>query len=252
MSIREQVAAALGVSSKIHDDDFLYRWHVDGQRGDVDKASTTYFSLGNYSANLLKSDVIPEARRILERRGIEWKPRTMLDFASGYGCVARHLPKVFPDWRISVCDIHPQAIEFCTKEFEVNGFVSRTDPTDFNSGLTFDFVFALSFFSHIPQHNVLPWLQWLRAQLDANGVLAFTANGDHMPKIAGVTMNLDEEGCAFIPQSEQKDLDGNDYGLALSHYRFMLRQLEAAGLELLVFRQALWWNIQDLYVCVAR
>lgn len=248
----EQVAQSLGVSANIHAEDFLLKFNVDRAGGDADKGAAIYLQLGKYSADLLRTDVVEEAKRIQQRRNITWEPRAILDFASGYGCVARHLPKTFPDSSIEVCDIHPQAVDFCAREFGIGGFVSRADPKDFNTVRKHDFVFALSFFSHMPKRSFLPWLSWLRQQITEGGIVAFTARGDAATIISGVAIPKDSDEFGFIAKSEQGDLDGNQYGLALSPYPFVLRQLEAASLQLLFFRQCVWWRTQDLYVCTAK
>ena len=53
-----------------------------------------YFQLGRYSADLTKP-MITEVQKVYEVTKLDWAPSRVLDFASGYGCTARHMRHVF-------------------------------------------------------------------------------------------------------------------------------------------------------------
>jgi len=55
--------------------------------------------------------------------------------------------------------------------------VSRHVPEDLALGRTFDVVFALSFFSHVPEATFGRWLRALFAGVSEGGILIFTTHG---------------------------------------------------------------------------
>jgi methylase of polypeptide subunit release factors len=72
----------------------------------------------------------------------------MLEFASGYGCVTRHLPRTLPDVSIVASDIHPQANEFIRQKIGVNSIQSAAVPEEFPKYLSM-MSFLRSLFSRI-------------------------------------------------------------------------------------------------------
>jgi hypothetical protein len=60
---------------------------------------------------------------------------------------------------------------------------------------------------------------------------------------------IPENGFWFIPNSEQDDLDGAEYGSAISTPEFVIRELfHQVRAPLAEFRSSYWWGHQDLYV----
>src|SRR5882672_2185877 len=101
-SVKDKLAGALTVSDAaierllvdsatplIHEDDFIYRFLAD-HPSHKNSARSFYFENGRKSAELLKSlidcdtAICPGAKF------------SLLEFASGYGCVTRHLHFVLP------------------------------------------------------------------------------------------------------------------------------------------------------------
>lgn len=92
-----------GVSPDIHPDDHIFRFlceHPDIR----ERAHSEYFSSGRECALKLR-------RLIEEHRGAPSNLR-LLEFASGYGRVTRHMATVLPEAIATACDIHPQAVRF--------------------------------------------------------------------------------------------------------------------------------------------
>ena len=85
-------------------------------------------------------------------------PFKLLEFASGYGCVTRHIKKN-PDYDVVSCDIHPQAVDFLRSRIDVKAIQSMHVPEEFAPVDKFDVVFALSFFSHMPKSSFGRWLR---------------------------------------------------------------------------------------------
>jgi hypothetical protein len=173
---------------------------------------------------------------------------SLLEFASGYGCVTRHLKGALPAVSLTSCDIHPAAVQFITEELGTAAVVSHRVPEQLALPQRYDVVFALSFYSHMPRET---WGRWIRAHLSAltdTGILIFTTHGLlSAPHLGGPSVPAD--GFWFRADSEQKDLPVADYGLSLVTREFVERELQkVAGAPVDLFRQGFWWEHQDLYV----
>jgi SAM-dependent methyltransferase len=238
----ERYAAEFGVKPDIHLDDHIFRFLIENQSFDcIDSAVRYYFQDALKSSRNLKS-IIDELQ--LRPSSGELK---QLEFASGYGCVTRHLKKEIPELRSIACDIHDNAIAFLRENLGVEAILSCRDPKDFKEG-PFDLVFALSFFSHMPART---WGNWVRALFDTvskGGALIFTTQGLKSAKWFG-NPAIPANGFWFRPDSEQKDLDVADYGQTIVTESFVRAKLrECLGKEPDIFREGFWWEHQDLYV----
>jgi len=84
--LNRDAAAATGVVAAIHPQDFIYWFCCKHPRHTLESAISYYFSDGAHSAEKLDGIV----RELGFERG---QPIKLLEFASGYGCVTRHLKK---------------------------------------------------------------------------------------------------------------------------------------------------------------
>ena len=113
-------------------------------------------------------------------------------------------------------------------------------------------MFALSFFSHMPDATFAAWLERLFSTVEPCGILVFTTHGAislRNMKAGGLEANFNENGFYWNAQSDQRDLNSTDYGtsaVTLSYVQRALHSLPEA--ELIRFQQAFWWGHQDLYV----
>src|SRR5690606_26332661 len=99
----------------------------------------------------------------------------VLEFASGYGCVSRHLSG---GCDLTCCDIHPAAHDFVSGALGLESVLSSSVPESLQLPGRYDVVFALSFFSHMP---ITTWQRWLARLADAvepGGLLVFTTQGE--------------------------------------------------------------------------
>jgi SAM-dependent methyltransferase len=206
------------------------------------KAVEHYFLNGRVSATNIRELVSSRLRR-------QPAPLEFLDFASGYGCVARHIRNVFPGVNVTAMDIHEKAFWFNQTNLKVKAALSSTDPADASAPAQFDVVFALSFFSHMPRKTQLPWLARLSEFVKPGGIFIFTTHGEtshknHMPHIA-----VGYDGYGFISESEQFDLSTDNYGHAVTYKSFMLPLIEKLdSMSLVELREGFWWTHQDTYV----
>jgi SAM-dependent methyltransferase len=222
----------------IHPDDHLFRFlceHPDIR----ERAHSEYFSSGRECALKLR-------RLIEEHRGAPSNLR-LLEFASGYGRVTRHMAAVLPEAITTACDIHPQAVRFLTG-LGLEAVGSSSVPERFHLGRQFDVVFALSFFSHLPR---MTWTRWLRRLVDhvnIGGLMIFTTHGERSRNLAWPESPTSNK-FLFSPVSEQIDLPGEEYGRSLTPFAFVYAKIAALGdMRLVRFQEAGWFGHQDIYV----
>lgn len=228
----------------VHPDDFIFKFLIGHPNWtDPKDAIGYYFSDGRSSAlklrEILSSDL-----------GIDLgMPHSMLEFASGYGCVTRHLPKILPDVSIVASDIHPQANEFIRQKIGVNSIQSKSVPEEFPKAGPYDVVFALSFFSHMPKKTWTRWLKLLSDRLNINGHLIFTTHGLMTVRHLMTNLRFDEDGFFFQEASEHDDLIKAEYGTTVTTPSFVHRAVELLdNCQLRVFKRGFWWGHQDLWV----
>lgn len=241
--LAEKYAAHTGVLPDIHLDDFIFRFLIENPSFDsLESAVRYYFFDGRESAHklfdLLGSLGFSEAEGRL----------SILEFASGYGCVSRHLKTRIGSEALLTCDIHEQAVSFIRERMGLDAMLSSSRPADFRCDRSFDVVFALSFFSHMPRATWSDWLSALYATVERRGVLLFTTQGRMSAKYFG-DPDVSEDGFWFLADSEQKDLDVAEYGQTIVTEEFVRKELLATiGREPELFREGYWWGHQDLYV----
>ena len=222
--------------NNIHPNDFLIAYSVNNI-DDINDAVNSYLSDGKDSADMLKklcSEHLTDARL----------PISLLEFASGYGRVTRNLDKSFFD--VTACDIHSEAVKFIKKKFKTKALLSTTNPNDFNLKHTYDVVFALSFFSHMPDRTFGSWLKALYKHVKPGGAFVFTTHGRLANEQQNWTLN---DGYAFEPVSEQADLDYSEYGITITERSYVEKTCERfLSVKPSLFIEGFWWNTQDLYI----
>lgn len=243
----EAEAAKFGVPPQIHTDDFIYQWLLDvpwGGEPDRNKARARvaeyYFADGDQSARRL-DDLIRQHHPAASRK------LSLLEFASGYGRVSRHLRAMDDRYDVVACDIHPNAVAFLRDQIGVNAVSSCTDPRDFDAQGKFDVVFALSFFTHMPHRTFAAWIKALLAALADDGLLIFTTHGRIVYEGQSCPA-LEPEGYWFAAGSEQQDISTDEYGVSITTPFYVMEQIaHCPHAAVVLFREALWWE-QDLFL----
>jgi 2-polyprenyl-3-methyl-5-hydroxy-6-metoxy-1,4-benzoquinol methylase len=239
----QKYANSTNSSGEIHPEDNIFHF-VMNHPGFIEKESAVkyYFENGLNSVELLKGLISDVCR--LDLNNI-----SLLEFASGHGCLTRHLSKIIHAKSITSCDIHEEAIEFLHRNFKVNVLLSQTNPDDLLVSNKFDVVFALSFFSHLPKRTFKSWMQKLFSMVADDGFLIFTTHGLISIKEHMIDIKLDNEGFFFSGHSEQGDLKTSDYGMTVSLPEFVLKMsFSIPNCDLYNFQSGYWWKHQDLYV----
>jgi hypothetical protein len=120
--IAAKLPAARGIQSAIHPDDFIFRCLLKPEAAVAEYLRNGLESAGKLSA--LLSEYLPKQKV------------SLLEFASGYGCVTRHIAKVMPDVDLICCDIHEAAISFIREELGAAAVISHSVPEKLDLGRT--------------------------------------------------------------------------------------------------------------------
>ena len=149
------------VSGEIPDNDYIF-WAVHDELHGARDPILEYFEGG----------VAERLRNVVEPH-IPLDSIDMLDFAAGYSRVARHIPVVWPQARVTVSDVHEEAVAFARK-IGFQAVRSTWEPEYFSLDERFDLIVAISFFTHMPEHVWARWLNALARHLKPGGMLLFT------------------------------------------------------------------------------
>jgi hypothetical protein len=216
----------------VHRDDLIFQFIITHPSfPDSASAVTYYFKDGANSSRKLAA--------LFDELDIR-TDASLLEFASGYGCVTRHLKSALPSLAVTACDIHPEAVWFIRNELGTPAILSHRVPERLSLPQRYAVVFALSFYSHMPRET---WGRWIRAHLSAlteAGILIFTTHGALSAPHLG-NPEIPADGFWFRAQSEQRDLPVEDYGLTLVTREFVEREIdEVAGASGALNEQGFW------------
>ena len=113
---------------------------------------------------------------------------TILDFGCGCGRTLIPLSQLVPTERVYGSDIDGEAIHWLKThhpsfgDLDVNGIRPPTKYADD----TFDFIYVISVFTHLPEDMQLAWLEELHRIMKPGGVGVFTTHGEmHYSKLQG-------------------------------------------------------------------
>jgi 2-polyprenyl-3-methyl-5-hydroxy-6-metoxy-1,4-benzoquinol methylase len=238
-------ANSYNVASAIHFDDLIFAaLHTVAPNKDLDVVVDTYFASGRVSAERVRDIAsLYYAERPRDR------PPKILDFASGYGCVSRHLRNVMPSAEVMACDIHPAACDFHRQHLGIDAKQSVFEPERLAAQPEFDIVIAISFFSHLPKRSFVPWLRKLGEFVRPNGILIFTTHGVEVHRASMSKAKVGRDGYGSIEDSEQFDIPLEHYVHSITYPKFVYGAIEQVPeMELRMQFWSLWWLAQDAYV----
>lgn len=239
-----QMAHNYNVNASIHLEDHIFQFLVTNPVFPSKKeAIDYYFKDGRKSAETLL-DLITSFSSPIDN------PIQLLEFASGYGCITRHLLKLQTNLSITTCDIHEEAITFIESTLNTASILSHPEPEQVKlASSTYDIVFCLSFFSHMPDTTWFRWLQTLYNAVSPGGLFIFTTHGYQSKKYFGFP-DLNEQGYWFLPSSEQLDLDVHQYGQTIVSPSYVCDKIKLLSYNPIIkkYTEGFWWEHQDLWV----
>jgi SAM-dependent methyltransferase len=142
--------------------------------------SLVYLVAGHFNVEWYYSSGVAHAallRDVLARNGFDLREfDSLLDFGCGCGRVIRHYRGELPNLHGS--DYNPRLVEWCRHAlpFAAFGTNRRSPPLDYGDR-QFDFVYAISVFTHLTESLQHSWMRELERILAPNGVLAITTKG---------------------------------------------------------------------------
>jgi len=243
IQLAKELGSRFRVSAEIHAEDLLFKFFTSMTPGE--QSIVRYFESGHGDAN----QIYHTARSLVP----ETKDPRVLDFAAGFGRVSRHFSAIMPTARLSASDIHQAAVEFLRGVLAIDAI--KSDGVPRKSSLPkdeFDFIFSLSFFSHMPDYRFLDWLRLLLSALKPNGYLLFTTHGDatmrQYPQLAA--LYDPEKGCGYGVGlgTDQTDIEGENYGTAITDFNYVAGKIKQLPARMVTFRSAGWWGHQDEWI----
>jgi SAM-dependent methyltransferase len=207
-------------------------------------ALESYFHGGHQNAaqvTQLVARLFPKVERI-----------RILEFASGYGRVTRHLRMQLPKHDLAASDIHSAACEFIREKIGVETHRSHTEPERLEVGAGYDLIVVLSLFSHLPPQTFGRWLTALYGKLRVGGYLVVTANGPAaMERFQILAKGYSPgHGFGYRSLSDQGDLDPKDYGtmvVSLQHFAKTVAETIPTA-RIASFASGVWFDSQDDWV----
>lgn len=216
--IQDQVKSPQTFNSVISDQDEMYLFALANQ-GNSERACLRYYFNGR---RILDAVLQVVNCHFSDLTAIS----SVLDFASGYGRFIRFLTQEIPPEKIWISDIYAEAVQFQTEQFGVGGIVSTTYPEDYPISQQFDCILACSFFSHLPETTFFSWMQKLYSLLSPQGILLFSV---HDRALLPEHLMIAPSELLFIPDSESRTLDVNEYGTTYVGEEFVKNVLQTVS-----------------------
>lgn len=184
-------------------------------------------------------------------------PLEILDFACGFGRVARHLRAGFPDARITFTDAMESATAFCAETFGGESLPIRKDFAGYSPARKFDLIWVGSLFTHLPEGKSAELIGLLLQNLSGGGVIVFTSHGRFVQERrnsgkwpynidAGqydrMIQDKENSGYGFVGYG-----DSEAYGISLVSLGWWERTINSvAKSEVVLLRERGWDRHQDV------
>lgn len=167
---------------------------------------------------------------VLAKAGVALhKCESVLDFGCGCGRVIRHLRHLPAE--LHGCDTNPVAVDWCDENLPFGRFAVNAleSPLEYDAA-SFDLVYALSVFTHLPRDLQSWWMGELRRVLKPGGVLVVSLHGDAMLGHLNRAERADYRAGRLVVRAGE--LAGTNHCAAF-HPPAFVRGVLAAGFEVL-------------------
>ena len=177
------------------------------------------------------------------------RPKRILDFGCGHGCVARMLDAHFTSATVVGQDINPDWMEWCKTVLGIETVVSEDRISDVKLPRDeYDLIWAGSVFSHISEAATIHLLEEMKAALTDDGLIVFSTAGQIMRNgykpgmikflfdedIAAMARDFDAGEYAFVKYNAG---DYKDWGHSLFSASWLFAQAGKMGLNVLGFSE---------------
>jgi SAM-dependent methyltransferase len=186
-----------------------------------------------YESGATHADLLQE---ILRTNGYDMAAfRALLDFGCGCGRVTRHW-HALDGVEVHGSDANTQLISWCREALRFARFDRNLEgpPLPYDDE-TFDFVYAISVFTHLTEELQHAWMRELRRVLAPNGVLAITTKGvSRLEPLDADARTRFEQGHLIVRDARYS---GRNLCAAFHPERYV-REVLAAKLDVVDFRPA--------------
>lgn len=193
-------------------------------------------------------------RRAQKQAGIQ-SVNSLLDFPSGFGRLGRFWPEVYPQTKVTSCDIQKEAVDFCARVFGSRPCVSHENFDEIQLGQTYDLIFCGSLISHLNEERTESLLRCFYRHLNQGGLVVFTIHGDeNFERYRLGQGGLDNETERRMADEYMKtgfsfrDPAGYGYGTSLSAPHWIREAMGRCGKwREVYFCEGGWMNYQDVF-----
>jgi SAM-dependent methyltransferase len=142
------------------------------QVGPSHAAADVFLQSGRRHAALIREFLREDAKEVEELEAI-------LDWGCGCGRVLRHWSQL-PHTRVCGCDINPKMVEWCATHLDfAEVTVTGISPPLPYADSSFDLLYALSVFTHLPEKLQHAWMRECFRVLKPEGHLLISTMGDY-------------------------------------------------------------------------
>ena len=225
------------ISSRISPNDGMYAGN-----------GSHYFGVGLSAINCIESALATSGSR---------EPARVLDMPCGHGRVLRFLKERFSGAEITACEIDPHGLDFCAKEFGVNGCRSNEDLDVLFFNTKFDLIWCGSLVSHLPEAGIAALLNLFERSLSDTGVAVLSSHGDFVAEqIRGQLLDYglpDEETVSIVRAFYAEGFGFRNYrsspgyGVSLISKERMTALAKKSGLRHVHFAPRAWDRHHDIH-----
>lgn len=184
-------------------------------------------------------------------------PARILDFACGFGRVARHLRAAFPDAQFTFTDAMPEASAFCAKSFSGHDLPVRKDFSGYDPGSRFNLIWVGSLFTHLTEDASNKLIALLFSLAAPRGVIVFTSHGRYVrDRRSSGSWPYSIDAMQYDAMIAQAEAGGYgfvgykgsaDYGISLATLGWWERTLERIpDSAIVMLRERGWVHHQDV------
>lgn len=187
-------------------------------------------------------------------------PRYILDMPCGFGRVARHIRAAFPAAHLTVCDLEPEMLEFCSAEYDAEAVRSSLDLSAVRFPEAYDIIWCGSLLTHLPERQFVDTVSLFSRSLRPGGIAVITTHGRGMAdairgiyieadRLAGAEATYAESGFGYVDYTDDpSDPRTGHYGITLSSIPYVTHLISMDDSLRLVSCRERGWDHQDVIV----
>lgn len=230
-----------GVDPTIHADDHMFR---------ANPALDDYDIVGESGLKVLHSVLGLSRKEAIYN---------IMDFGCGHGRVARYMRAMFPQAKMTFCDIDPSCIEFCATQFKGQAVLSAENPADIELPGGMDLIWVGSVFTHVDYARMGILFDKLFDALGRGGILIATFRGHQTYEVtknnptqsltyATLLKQYEDDGIGYQPYPNATSQVGmHDWGLSLASIdKIVALGKRRENARLVAFSEAGWANVHDV------